>query len=86
MLDLKRDLLMKYGDKMEEGKLRQINAAADRLIWDLDLDKAGRIKQDGSVLNWLIDQVNRYKNGQPSVISPGNGEDIFKILEMLLMK
>lgn len=84
--DFDLELKQRYSGRLTEAQINKLETEFARLAWDLDLDKSGRIKQDGSVVNWLIDQFNRYKNGQPSVISGQNGEGIYTLIEKLLLK
>lgn len=84
--DFDLELKQRYAGRLTEAQINKLETEFARLAWDLDLDKSGRIKQDGSVVNWLIDQFNRYKNGQPSVISGQNGESIYTLIEKLLLR
>lgn len=63
-------------------QIELVRANASRIIWDLNLEKGGRIPTNGSVLNWVINQVIRAKNGEPSVIDP-HGADPFTAIEKL---
>lgn len=75
--------LMPLRKNLTEAQYENFKANSARLIWDLDQEKAGRIPQSGSVLNWFINQCIRAKNGDPSVFTSKNGmkpEDIFEFI------
>lgn len=71
--------------KLTESQISKLKAETSRVLWDLNLEQSGRIPQNGSVLNWLINQVIRVKNGDPSVLSKSGVtvDELFKIFKSM---
>lgn len=82
--DFDLELKQKYAGRLSEAQINKLEKEFARLAWDLDLEQTGRIKQDGSISNWLIDQVNRLKNGQPNFFGNKVDESFIDLISRFL--